>query len=114
MGMHTLNQLSFGIGVIGVAVILWGIVLGLAGLVRLEYARFRGKDILALREFLRHDLAYYLLLGLEFLVAADIVHTILSPNLEELAVLGAIVAIRTVISVSLNWELTQAQKYGRH
>jgi len=41
------------------------------------------------------------------LVAADIVETILTPDLEHLGALGAIVAIRTVISFSLNWELRQ-------
>ena len=112
--MQTLNQLSFGIGVIGVVTILWGVALGVAGLVRLEYLRLRGRDTIEPRERLRHDLAYYLLLGLEFLVAADIVHTILTPNLEELAVLGAIVAIRTVISLSLNWELKQSRANSRH
>jgi uncharacterized membrane protein len=112
--MHILHNLSFGIGAIGVAVILWGVVLGLAGVVRIEFARFRGQDSLESRENLRHDLGYYLLLGLEFLVAADIVHSILTPTLHELAVLGAIVAIRTVISFSLNWELKQAHKNGGH
>jgi uncharacterized membrane protein len=112
--MHFLIQLSFVIGAIGVAIILWGIVLGVVSLVRLEVARFRGQDSLERREDLRHDLGYYLLLGLEFLVAADIVHTILTPNLHELAVLGAIVAIRTVISFSLNWELKQSHEKSQH
>jgi uncharacterized membrane protein len=102
-----LHGLSLTIGAAGVAVIVWGVVLGLFGLVKLEFYRFKGAADLEQRESLRHDLAYYLLLGLEFLVAADIVHTILTPTLDELAVLGAIVAIRTVISFSLNWELRQ-------
>ena len=50
-------------------------------------------------------LAYYLLLSLEFLIAADIIDTIVQPGLEELAILGGIIAIRTVISLSMNWEL---------
>lgn len=50
-------------------------------------------------------LGYYLLLGLEFLIAADIVDTLMKPELRELIVLGAIVAIRTIISFSLNAEL---------
>jgi uncharacterized membrane protein len=105
-----LHALSLAIGAVGVAVIVWGVLLGLYGLLRLEFYRVKGESNLAQRESLRHDLGYYLLLGLEFLVAADIVHTILTPTLDELAVLGAIVAIRTVISFSLNWELKQAHK----
>jgi uncharacterized membrane protein len=54
---------------------------------------------------LRHHLGSYLLLGLELLVAADIIHTILEPDLKSLAVLGAIVGIRTLLSFFLNKEL---------
>jgi uncharacterized membrane protein len=58
-----------------------------------------------------HHLGYYLLLGLEFLIAADIVHTVLTPTLPDLAILGAIAAIRTVISFSITWELRQASRH---
>jgi uncharacterized membrane protein len=109
-----LHALSLAIGAIGVAVILWGVLLGLFGLLKVEYARFTGKSAAEQRESLRHDLGYYLLLGIEFLVAADIVRTILTPTLHELAVLGAIVAIRTVISFSLNWELKEAHRKPDH
>ncbi|HTH49526.1 MAG TPA: DUF1622 domain-containing protein, partial [Candidatus Limnocylindria bacterium] len=49
------------------------------------------------------------LLGLEFLIAADIIGTLLAPEPKELIALGAIVVIRTVISWSLNAELGQAR-----
>ena len=49
--------------------------------------------------------------GLEFLIAADIIDTLMRPNPQELLVLGAIVAIRTVISYSLNLELAQDAKH---
>jgi uncharacterized membrane protein len=108
--METLVYISLAIGVIGVAVILWGVGSTLIYLLRLEFFRVQGQECFEEREALRHELGFYLLLGLEFLVAADIVHTILTPTLHELAVLGAIVAIRTVISFSINWELKQAQR----
>jgi uncharacterized membrane protein len=104
-----LEVLSLAIGVTGVAVIAWGVLLAMIAIVRLEYERFAGGGAIERRENLRHDLGYYLLLGLEFLVAADVMHTVLTPSLHELAVLGAIVAIRTVISFSLNWELRQSR-----
>ena len=61
----------------------------------------------------RHPLACYrsnlgraILLGLEFLVAADIVHTVaIEPTLDSLAVLAGIVLIRTFLSFSLEVEL---------
>ena len=47
------------------------------------------------------------MLGLEFLIAADIIRTIVKPSLEELAILGSIVVIRTVINYFLGKELRQ-------
>lgn len=68
---------------------------------------FGDKDLIKLEhEEIRNDLGYYLLLGMEFLVAADIIHTILNPNLEDLAVLGAIVVIRVVLSYFLQREIS--------
>lgn len=107
-----LNEISLGIALIGLLVIVWGLIRGLSRLVASEYSGLRGNDESARRQSLRHELGYYILLGLEFLVAADIVHTIIRPSLHELAILAGIVGIRTVISFSLNWELSQAEKHG--
>ena len=47
-----------------------------------------------------------ILLGLEFLVAADIIGTVaIEPNLNNLAVLAGIVLIRTFLSISLEVEI---------
>jgi uncharacterized membrane protein len=55
---------------------------------------------------LRHDIGRSILLGLEVLVAADIVRSVaLAPSMGGLAVLAAIVAIRTFLSWSLALEL---------
>ena len=62
------------------------------------------------RKQLRHLLGYYLLLGLEFLIAADIIDTLMKPSAQDLLVLGAIVLIRTIISYSLNAELRSEQQ----
>lgn len=106
--MQFIQHISLGIGVIGVAIIVWGVALSTFQVLTEEIARLRGCSDPEKREALRHQLGYYLLLGLEFLIAADIVHTVLTPTLSDLAVLAAIVAIRTVISFSINWELRQS------
>lgn len=102
-----LNHISLAVGTLGLGVILWGVLLSAMKFVRAEWSELRGKALGDEKEALRHHLGYYLLLGLEFLVAADILHTVLTPSLHELAILGSIVAIRTVISFSINWELRQ-------
>ena len=43
--------------------------------------------------------------GLEFLIASDILKTVLEPTLNELAILGGIVVLRTILSVFLNREI---------
>lgn len=48
-----------------------------------------------------------ILLGLELLVAADIIRTVaVTPTLDSVAVLAAIVVIRTFLSWSLELEIT--------
>ncbi|MBM7471277.1 DUF1622 domain-containing protein [Subtercola frigoramans] len=55
----------------------------------------------------RRMLGQSILLGLEFLVAADIVRTVaVTPTLESVAVLAAIILIRTFLSLSLELEIT--------
>lgn len=55
---------------------------------------------------LRQNLGRAILLGLEFLVAADIIRTVSTiPTLRQVAVLGAIVAIRTFLSFTLEVEI---------
>lgn len=53
-----------------------------------------------------------LLLGLEFLIASDILKTVLEPTLNELAILGGIVVLRTILSVFLNREIKDLEAEG--
>jgi uncharacterized membrane protein len=54
----------------------------------------------------RATLGRGILLGLEFLIAADIIRTItLDPTLDSLIVLGGIVVVRTFLSLSLQVEI---------
>lgn len=55
---------------------------------------------------LRHDLGKAILLGLEFLVAGDIIATVtVDPTMTQVLILGLIVIIRTFLSFSLEVEL---------
>ena len=108
--MNYLHQTSFGIGVLGVLVIIYGVFIGLLRFLRTEVHALRGLNVAADREQLRHALGYYLLLGLEFLIAADIIDTLMKPSLDDLIVLGGMVIIRTIISYSLNAELKSGKK----
>ena len=63
---------------------------------------------------LREDVGRVILLGLEVLIIADIIRTIVvEPSLESVAVLGSIVVIRILLSFSLEVEIDGAWPWRR-
>jgi uncharacterized membrane protein len=63
---------------------------------------------------LRNTLGGAILLGLEVLVAADLIRTITSkPSLEDALILGLIVLIRTVLSMAIQIEIDGALPWQR-
>lgn len=67
--------------------------------------RFGGGGSNAFHEF-RSSLGRSILLGLEFLVAADIINTVaIEPTLDSVAVLAGIVFVRTFLSFALEVEI---------
>ena len=67
----------------------------------------RGRDLSAAYGEVRRVLGRGILLGLEFLVAADIIHTVaVELSFETVGVLAIIVLIRTFLSFTLELELT--------
>ena len=54
----------------------------------------------------RQDVGRAILLGLEFLIAGDLIRTVVvAPTMQNVAVLGLIVLIRTFLSLSLQLEI---------
>lgn len=91
------------IELIGVAIIAVGAFVTLA-LFLFHLAR-REETERAIGEF-RSSLGRTILVGLEFLVAADIINTVvIELNLENVLSLGVIVIIRTLLSFSLEAEI---------
>jgi uncharacterized membrane protein len=65
-------------------------------------------------ERLRRDLGRVILLGLEVLIIADIVRTVVvEPTFESVAVLGSIVVIRIILSFSLEVEIDGVWPWAR-
>jgi uncharacterized membrane protein len=97
-----IEKIGMTIDAAGVVIIVAGAAIGfVASAVRLSR---RESDVY--RRF-RQQLSRAILLGLELLVAGDIVRTVAaSPSLTGVAVLAAIVLIRTFLSFSLEVETT--------
>ena len=108
--MEIIYYISLAIGGIGIIAVIWGSLVATFEICSLEIERFKGKNICRRREYLRHHFGFYLILGLEFLIAADIIQTFLQPTLQELAILGSLVAIRTVLSFFLNKEMEERHR----
>lgn len=88
----------------GVAAIVLGIVLVTGYFV---YSLLHKTPLDEAYERYRRGLGRALLLGLEFLVAADIIRTVaVSPTFQNVAVLALIVVVRTFLSWSLELELS--------
>ena len=86
----------------GVLIILGGAVFSTV-LVLVRIIRGQRPVYRAYRQYLGRSI----LLGLEFLVAADIIRTVaVTPTLDSVAVLAAIILIRTFLSFSLELEIT--------
>ena len=107
--MFVLSVVALTVAYIGAAVIVWGALLGAVGFIRAEFARLRGRPDTASTDTVRVRFGSYLLLGLEFLIAADIIGTVVKPTLTDVAILGGIVIIRTVISYFLNRDIAASR-----
>ena len=58
----------------------------------------------------RLTLASYLSFGLELFLGAEILRTVIFRTLEEIKVLAAIIALRSILTLLISWEIKQEQK----
>jgi uncharacterized membrane protein len=92
------------------------IVLGALGATVVFLGQIRqGRSGEAAYSLYRSNLGRAILLGLELLVAADIINTVaIEPTLQSLLILGGIVLIRTFLSFSLEVEIEGRWPWARH
>jgi len=94
---------------IGAAIIFAGAVSAFAQFVRVAFRR----EGMAPFAQVRLDLGRFLVLGLEFQLAADILRTAVAPNFTSLAQLAAIAAIRTALNFFLGREIKEERRLVR-
>lgn len=107
--MHALEGLAICIDLIGVALILFGFFVAL---IRLLGGLRHGIGLtgnLGNLNTARTILGTYILTGLEFMIASDIVHTVITRELTDLIFVGLLVLIRTAISFFLGREILEIQ-----
>ena len=102
-----LNTLATIISVISLLIVTYGVLVCFIAFLRNEIKRFNGTYTVNNIPQLRADFGTYLLLGVEFQIASDILKTVGDPTLDELAILGGVVVVRTELSVFLNKEIKE-------
>ncbi|MCG7392670.1 DUF1622 domain-containing protein [Microvirga sp. ACRRW] len=96
----------------GIAIIVLGT---LGATIAVLWQVLRGHRVEGAFNLYRSNLGRAILLGLEFLVAADIINTVaIEPTLESLFILGGIVLIRTFLSFSLEVEIEGRWPWERY
>jgi uncharacterized membrane protein len=97
-----IEKIGMIIDAAGVVVIVTGVAIAVV----VTAVRLSRRESAVYRRF-RQQLGRAILLGLELLVAGDIVRTVAaSPSLTSVAILAAIILIRTFLSFSLEVETT--------
>ena len=90
---------------LSIAIVVWGVFLCLITFIKVEISINNRSNIVQKITSTKNYLGSYILLGLEILISADIIDSILNPTLHDILRLAAIVIIRTVISYFLNKEM---------
>jgi len=104
-GLYELAQF-FGIivGFIGVLIILFGCMRALYQFVhRILFDQILLADI-------RVELGHYLALGIEFLVANDIIDTVIQPTWDELGKLAVLIVLRAALTAFLAHEVKEVRE----
>jgi uncharacterized membrane protein len=100
---QSITWVVIGLETAGVASILVGFLSGVSSYIG---GYLRKEDSTVLYVDLRERLGRAILVGLEFLVAADIVNTVtVDPTLHNLATLAVVVLIRTFLSFAIEVEI---------
>jgi uncharacterized membrane protein len=102
---HVVDLFGIGFELAGVAVLVIG---ALQAFVTYLIAFFRQRDAPIAFNDLRQKVGKSILLGLELLVAADIIRSVaIDPTFASVGVLGLIVVVRTFLSWSLEVEINE-------
>ncbi len=91
---------------VGIAVILLGFVTAVARFIPTLWASNRNDAIVKI-QMIRCDFGTYLVFALELMIVSDLLHSVLSRELEDLYIVAVIVGIRTMIGYFLNQEIQE-------
>jgi uncharacterized membrane protein len=99
-----INSIVPIVGLVGVCTILWGAYNTVVRQIAAETALARGQAVPEIAGAARPAFSHYLSLGLEFMIGASVIKTILSPDLQQVGIVGGMVLIRALVGLYPRWE----------
>ncbi len=99
-----LHAMNLCIAVAGALIILLGCIRGM----QLFVCRLAGKDMLLAD--IRIEIGHYLVLGLEFFIAKDMIDIVLRPTWNELGKLAVIIVLRSLLTLFLSHEVKEVRE----
>lgn len=108
---HAIEWLHPAVGIIDLIsgiILIGGFIVGIIKFVGIIFME-RHKQFTAY-QMLRRSVGIYIILGLEFMIIADLLDTLLDHSLSNMLSLGLIVIIRTILSYFLGKEMLEAKE----
>lgn len=100
-----LENVAGVIDLIGILIAVFGALKFLFHAVPVVFVNPRGVVCATQIRHLRVELGTYIILAFEFMIVSDIINTVLTQTLEDLAFLGGLVVIRTAVGFFLGKEI---------
>lgn len=104
-----LDMIVIIIDIFSVIVLVYGVIACAKTFLITRFTIKNRKEEFIETTIMKNQLGSYVLLSLEILIAADIIETIVSPTITDIALLAVTVVIRTVISYFLNKEIKDSE-----
>lgn len=109
--VRIVTMLFYLISLLGVAIVVWGVAEAVMRFFSL-LASHKSSHAKLVRKTarIRERLGAHLLLALDIFIGADIIKSVIAPAWEHIAMLGAVVLIRVVLSYFLEREMERTHQ----
>ncbi len=105
--LHTIFEwLELIIDVSAALIMVLAFVTAVFSYFRITFHKNRGDYVMQM-QLVRCELGVKLVFSLELLIISDLLHTTITRSIDDMAILGALVVIRTLISYFLNKEISE-------
>lgn len=98
------------IDIIGICILIYGFTKLFLKFLSIEFLKHPFKTSMRQIQSLRCELGIYILLALDFLIASDIIHTIMDITTEQLIEVSVMIVLRTGIGYFLGKEVEEIKE----